>query len=190
LTQAERLAAAGVLVGGDLPGWAARVQTAGPSDDRDRAAFLHCAGAARPHYVHRNHGTAFTKGMGEIDSSADVVSSAAEASAQAMSLGTQRAAKCYEAELRSIAGVPGVKLTKLTATLVPVAIQGAEHSFVYHVVAYLRGAQGTASVDIYALNAAVGATELTLTGTRTNSPASLEEVTRLATIVASRVRGT
>jgi len=179
---------AGVLVGADLPGWAARAQTAGPSDDSDRAAFLDCAGAAHPHYVHREHGTAFTKGLGEIDSSADVVASADEASRHAMSLGTPRAAKCYESELRSIAGVPGVKLTKLTATLIPVTIQGAEHSFVYHVVAKLRGARGTASVDIYALNASVGSTELTLTGTRTNSPASLDEVTRLAAIVAARIR--
>jgi len=177
-----------VLRRADLPGFAAKPQTDDAADDEEKRTFLKCAGIAPPDYVLRDFGTAFTQGTLEIDSAADVVASDAEAVAAANALATDKAANCWKATKHQIEKTPKVTVTKLSTTLAPFTVKGADGGAVYHVVVDFTGPAGKSSADAYVVKFAIGSTELTLAGTRTGGAASLDQLTTLADVLAGRVR--
>jgi hypothetical protein len=184
---ARRLATAAVLLDSDLPGFNAHPQPAAAATDR---AFYNCVGITYPVYLRRAYGTAFTKGRLEIDSSADVVASAAQAADQAKALNTARAATCYNDGLKASLEEKGSNITDVTTTLVPVSVPGAADAFAYHVIIKRTGFNGAGGLDIYTVLARVGQTQITITDNMTDTPASLDEAAKLAAIVAGRVAST
>lgn len=118
-----------------------------------------CVGRPRPTYLARNKGLAFTKGNVEIDSSADVVDSAASAAAD---LGALKAngATCLRSELTSVLAAQGVTVTSFSAKPVRLMVARADGAFGFRLAMSATAGSRHMAFRGYQLGAVVGAAEL------------------------------
>jgi hypothetical protein len=127
--QATTLAAAAVLTAADLPGYTAEKQTHDADDDAMDARLATCLGYAKPTYLARDFGTAFSKGSIEIDSSADVAPSVAVAKEELAALTSSKAEGCLKAEFEDLVASSGGTVTSFEMTPVTIDVPGADDAF-------------------------------------------------------------
>lgn len=187
--QAKELAAKAILQADDLPGYSGKPATHDASDAQVEATTQKCLGAPTPHYLARNFGTQFTKGQAEIDSSADVADSVANAKTQLDALTGPKAAGCLRQSLDAVVAHSGGTVKSFSATLVPVTVPGADASFAYKFE--IQAAFNAQSVTIsgYEVGALVGQVEVDLQGTAINGEGpTLSQLQQLIQVATNRVR--
>lgn len=187
--KAQQLAAAGVLKSSDLTGYASKAQTHSASDVAMERAVRTCLGIPAAHYLARNFGTAFTRTDLEIDSSADVVASAADAQQDLHALSGSRAPGCLQQTLRQAAATGGASASSLSVTPTNVSVPGSDAAFGYRLSVDVTA--GTQSVRItgYDIGALVGQVEINLSIEATGPTAfTLSQGVALATTATARVR--
>jgi hypothetical protein len=138
--------------------------------------------------VHRDNGTAFTNGQSEVDSSADVVATPAEAIAEVNAFDSDDAADCHRTTLRTGLTKGGATVTRVSYTVIPVTVRGSDVAFAYHIVLDYAAGTATTVLDSYTVQAAVGQTEITVTDSQNRGAANLGRAVDLAAIVVGRVR--
>ncbi|HEX3826791.1 MAG TPA: hypothetical protein VHV82_05905 [Sporichthyaceae bacterium] len=184
------MAAAGALVASDLPGYtgaASKGQSAG--DKAAEAALYRCLGVAAQKFLDRNFGMDYTQGSTEVDSSADVVESAAMAHNMARAGRGNAAAACFKTQFQTGFAQQGIKTTELAVTPVTVEVPGSDEIFAFHVVVTVAGTNGSVPVDSYVINTGWRQVEVTINDTVSGGgKASLADATRLAGIAVQRVR--
>lgn len=131
LAKAKVLAAAAVLTDADLPGYTTKAQTHDTTNDALDAKMATCLGVTAPTYLTRNFGTAFSKDDLEIDSSADVATSVADAKKQLADMTSNNAPACLKSQLTAALAGSGFTVTSFSAQPVSVTIPGSDAAFVY-----------------------------------------------------------
>jgi hypothetical protein len=134
LAKAKLLAAAAVLTDADLPGYTSKAQTHDASNDALDAKMATCLGVTAATYLTRNFGTAFSKGELEIDSSADVATSTADAKKQLADMTSSKAPACLKSQLTAALASTGFTVTSFSAQPASVTIPGSDGAFVYTMV--------------------------------------------------------
>jgi hypothetical protein len=187
--QGKALAAAAILRKSDLPGFAAKTQTEDATDVADERKDRACIGLPPADYLTRNFGTAFTLGNLEIDSSADVTRTTAEAQQELHALTSSKAADCVKASLRSGIESEGGTVHSLTLTADQVHVAGSDATFAYHFAAVASGGGQTLRLSGYEVGSLVGTVEIDISTFATGSTTfSLQDTTALATKATNRVR--
>lgn len=134
LAKAKVRAAAAVLTDADLPGYTAKALRHDAGNDALDAKMATCLGVTVPTYLTRNFGTAFSKGGLEIDSSADVATSAADAKKELADMTSSRAPACLKSQLTTALASSGLTVTSFWAQPASVTIPGSDGAFVYTMV--------------------------------------------------------
>ncbi|MGQ0466178.1 MAG: hypothetical protein ACT4QG_12740 [Sporichthyaceae bacterium] len=187
-TKAQQLAKAGVLVKGDLKGYAAEKTTADPTDAADEKALYTCLGATVPKRAARNLGVAYSKDSLSINSSADVIDSPAAAKKDLAAIKSKKAAKCFQQQFATILERSGVTVQSLSVTPVNISVASASDVAGYRIRGDIRFTDIATRIDGYFLGILVGQTQLSLTSTRfDNGAASRRQIAALAEVVAKRV---
>jgi hypothetical protein len=187
--RAQALAAAAILKSSDMPGYVAKSATHSASDAQAEQVAQRCLGVPSPHYLARNFGMAFTKGDTEVDSSADVASSAAEARSQLRALTGSKAPNCLKTTLAGALASSGGTIRTFSATPVPVSITGADASFGYQfrVVADFGG--HSVNLAGYEVGTLVGQVEIDVQVTGTAPlPLTFARIQQLAQTATTRER--
>ena len=131
----------------------------------------------------------YTQGSAEIDSSADVVESAAMAHNTARAGRSNAAAGCFKTQFQTGFAQQGVKTTGLTVTPEAVEVPGSDEVFAFHIVVTVAGPNGTVPSIPTSSTVAGGRSRSQST---TPSPAAarppLTDAARLAGIAVHRVR--
>ena len=166
--QARALANAGVLTPADMPGYTAKRQTHDASDDASDARIQTCLGIAKPTYLARNFGTAFSKGPLEVDSSADVAPTADAAKAELAALTGDKAQPCLKTEFRSLIAAQGGTVTSLSLDPVTVTVPGADAAFGYRIAITATGGGQTLQFTGFDIGALAGSAELDITAIDTS----------------------
>jgi hypothetical protein len=186
-SQAKKLAKAGVLTPKDLKGWQFEAPDVDPSNTTDEAALYKCLGLSKPSFTTRNRGYAISSPTQplEIDSSADVASSTAKATAYVKALQSAKGAGCvrkiFVAEFTHL-GAPEVKVS---VKAVPITVARADRDVAFHIVGSVAGV----SFDGYLIDAVVGRTEISVSPARFDgSKPSLSQSRALTETLVKRVR--
>lgn len=182
----RKLAAAGLLQKTDLPGWSASPIQHNAGDDPFEQDLYRCLGVPAQRFLARNYGTAFTKDKSEIDTSVDIVESAAMAHDTAQAARGAKGPECFGSEIAATSKNDGAALKGLTVAPVVASIPGADEVFAFHITAKILNTGGP--VDIYILDASVGRTELTVSEVIPGGTVSSSEVDRLGALVVARVK--
>lgn len=189
LAKAKTLAAAAVLTDADLPGYATNAQTHKASNDQLDAKMDICLGVTAPTYLTRNFGTAFSKGDLEIDSSADVATSTADAMKQLAGMTSSKAPDCLKSQLTAALASSGFTVTSFSAQHPSVTIPGSDAAFIYMIA--LTGTVQGRNVELDGFNAGslVGQVEV---GMSVFAPSAttftLEQTTALLTKATERTK--
>lgn len=189
LAKAKILAAAAVLTEADLPGYTAEAQTHDASDDAIDAKMDTCLGVPASTYLTRNFGTAFTKDMLEVDSSADVATSAADAKKQLADRTSSKVPACLKSQLAAALSSSGFTVTSLSAQPVSVTIPGSDGAFAYTMVVAGTVQGSTVELRGFVSGALVGQVEV---GVSVIAPSpttfTLEQTTALLTKATERTK--
>lgn len=189
LTKAKVLAAAAVLTDADLPGYATNAQTHKASNDELDAKMATCLGVTAPTYLTRNFGTAFSKGDLEIDSSADVATSTADAMNQLAGMTSSKAPDCLKSQLTAALASSGFTITSFSAQHPSVTIPGSDAAFIYMIA--LTGTVQGRNVELGGFNAGslVGQVEVGLSVFAPSATTfTLEQTTALLTKATERTK--
>jgi hypothetical protein len=189
LAKAKTLAAAAVLTGADLPGYATQAQTHSASNDVLDANMATCLGVTVSTYLTRNYGTAFSKGELEIDSSADVATSTADAKKQLAQMRSSRAPACLKSQLTTLLASSGVTVTSFSARPASVTIAGSDAAFAY-TMAMAATMQGS-NIELRGFDAGslVGQVEVGVSVFASSATTfTLEQTTALLTKATARTR--
>jgi len=151
LEKAKILAAAAVLTEADLPGYTTKAQTHDASSDVLDAKMATCLGVTASTYLTRNFGTVFSKGDLEIDSSADVATSIAEAKKQLAEMTNSKAPACLKSQLTAVLASSGFTVTSFSAQHAPVKIPGSDVAFMYTMA--LTGTVQGRNIELRGFNA-------------------------------------
>lgn len=186
--EVDRLSAAGLLVAADLPGFTGQPLAFDGSEEFEVAGLYQCLQAPRPVYVSRNPGTSWTKGTARIDSSADVVRSAATAKQNLEASKSPFAAQCYGEALLGLVEQPGAS-TQAMANPASVKVKNADGAFgVTFTLTASVGGQ-TRRLTGFLVGAVVDTVEITVISAVSEGPApKLSEAVELAGAAATRVR--
>jgi hypothetical protein len=149
--RAKILAAAAVLTEADLPGYTTRAQTHDASNDELDAKMATCLGVTASTYLTRNFGTAFSKGELEIDSSADVATSTADAKKQLADMTSSKAPDCLKSQLTAALASSGFTVTSFSAQHASVTIPGSDAAFIYTMA--LTGTVQGRNIELRGFNA-------------------------------------
>jgi hypothetical protein len=187
-TQAKKSAKAAVLTAKDFPGYIAFAGALDPDGAHAEQAFYKCTGAKTPTFVLRDFGTGFMKDDQEIDSSADVATSAKAAKADFRALASSKTAACWKKVVTSQTVSTGGAVDALKVKVVRVTVPGADDVTALHLTGKFYSDRTLVHIDSYELNGIVGAVEFTLTSTgyETKAP-SLSKLESLARTVVKRV---
>jgi hypothetical protein len=189
LDKAKALAAAAVLTSADLPGYTSKPQTHDASDDATEKQVEACLGLTVPHYVTRNIGTSFSKGTDEIDSSADVVESAAVAQQQLQGLLSSKAPTCFVRTLKSALASSGITVVSGSAKRVPMTVAGSDGAFGFRLAVVAKAQGRTINITGYETGSLVGQVEIDVTLISVGpSSVTLGDLTALTTKATARVR--
>jgi hypothetical protein len=189
LERAKILAAAAVLTEADLPGYTTSAQTHDASNDELDAKMATCLGVTAPTYLTRNFGTAFSKGELEIDSSADVATSSADAKKQLADMTSSKAPDCLKSQLTAALASSGLTVTSFSAQHASVTIPGSDAAFIYTMA--LTGTVQGRNIELRGFNAGslVGQVEV---GVSVFAPSAttftLEQTTALLTKATERTK--
>lgn len=187
-SQAKKLAKAGVLKTGDLPGFKSTKRQVDPAIEDDEAALYECMGAPVPTYVVENPGLSFRKGPREITSRASVVDTVKHAKQDLKAYRSTKSAACYKQALISALEEQGVVIDTVSLKLVKAAVGGASGAF-----AYKYGVSGTVQgvrVQLrgFDISALLGQTELSVNTMRYDGAMpKLAEAVSLMEIAVARV---
>jgi hypothetical protein len=186
--EAKRLAAAAILTKADLPGYTAKAG----EDSEDEAAdkkIYGCLGVAKPKYLTRDWGRAFTKGDLEIDSSADVVESVSAAEKEIHAFKNPAATACVKDQFTGLFAGTGAQVTKLTVDPVKPTVAGADDAFGFRLSITLSGPGGTAEMTGLIIGTLVGPVEISVASFQTGSDSfTLKKAEALAAISTRRVK--
>ena len=184
--QAKTLAAAGVLLATDLPGWTVATRAADAEDDEADHAIKKCLRLPETPYLARDSGRSFDQGGVSINSKAEVTTSLDQATAELTARQGPDGARCF----REYLAVPGGG--ELILESVPVTVTGADRVIVFRVVLSGSGPTGPVSAGGFQLLAQVGQVEISVDSFEgSRSPTyTLEKLVDLAEIVVGRVRTT
>jgi hypothetical protein len=161
--KAQALATAAVLTEADIPGYQAEKQTHDADDEAFDTRVATCLGLAKPTYLARDFGTAFTKGSLEIDSSADVAPSAAAARTELQALTGSKAEGCLKVEFTTLVAASGGTVKTFTIAPVTISVPGSDAVFGYQ-MDFAANAGGQAlSFSGYDVGSLVGQVEIDLT---------------------------
>gem|GEM_PF-3374907 len=189
LEKAKILAAAAVLTEADLPGYTTKAQTHDASNDVLDAKMATCLGVTASTYLTRNFGTAFSKGELEIDSSADVATTVAEAKKQLAEMTNSKAPACLKSQLTAVLASSGFTVTSFSAQHASVTIPGSDVAFMYTMA--LTGTVQGRNIELRGFNAGslVGQVEV---GVSVFAPSAtsftLEQMTALLTKATERTK--
>ena len=147
LAQGKKIAAAGILSTADLPGYAAKPATPDASDDEADAQVATCTGTPKQTYLTRNGGLEFTKGSREVDSSADVASTAEMAAASLTEFTGSKGPSCFESVFKSLIEKEGATIVSFSAKPTPVTIAGADQAFLFKLD--IKAKAGTQTVELH-----------------------------------------
>lgn len=186
--EVDRLAKAGLLVAADLPGFTGQPLAFDGSEEFKVASLYQCLRSPRPVYVSRNPGTSWVKGTRRIDSSADVVRSAATAKQNLTASKSPFAASCYAEALLRLVEQPGSS-TGAMADPASVKVKNAEGAFgVKFTLTASTGGQ-TRTLTGFLVGAVVDTVEITVIDAVSDGPApTLSETAKLAEAAVARVR--
>lgn len=187
-TQAKKSAKAAVLHAGDLPGYATVAVTMDPEAMEAEQAFYKCTGVKLPTFAFRNFGAAFGLDNDEIDSSADVASSAKAAKKAFHALTSSKAAACWKKVVTKQTVDDGGAVDALKVTAVKVSVPGADDVTALHLTGKFYSDRTLVHIDSYQLTGLIGPVEFSLasTGYETKAP-SLSKLEALARTVVKRV---
>jgi hypothetical protein len=189
LEKAKILAAAAVLTEADLPGYTTKAQTHDASNDELDAKMATCLGVTAPTYLTRNFGTAFSQGELEVDSSADVATSPADAKKQLADMTSSKAPDCLKSQLTAALASSGLTVTSFSAQHASVTIPGSDAAFIYTMA--LTGTVQGRNIELRGFNAGslVGQVEV---GVSVFAPPAttftLEQTTALLTKATERTK--
>lgn len=194
--EARAIANAGVVQQGDLPaGYFPPPTAAKQASDESEAAFYKCVGVPAPTYLARNQGPVFVyaEKVGspggtstQVDSSADVASSLAEATANQASLRSEKAAECFRQQLADTIGRSGATESQVGAKLEAATVKGADEAWAYHFAfAYKQNGQ-QAGGNGYVLGVRVGQALMKVTYAGGGRELTLAEATAIAGSPAGR----
>jgi len=189
LAKAKILAAAAVLTDADLPGYTTNAQTHDASNDELDAKMATCLGVTTPTYLTRNFGTAFSKGDLEIDSSADVATSTADAKKQLADMTSSKAPDCLKSQLTAALASSGFIVTSFSAKRGAVTVPGSDAAFIYTMA--LTGTVQGRNVELRGFNAGslVGQVEVGLSVFAPSATTfTLEQTTALLTKATERTK--
>jgi hypothetical protein len=182
--QAKAAAAAAILTAADLPGYAVEAQEADPEDAADDAALAACIGVAKPTYLTRDLGRSFSKGDLEVDSSADVATSAAAAKAELDAYISPKGVDCVRTQLSAYFTKQGLTVGSFTATPTSVTVPGADAVFAFEIALDASAPDGSKlQLRGFEMGSLVGQVEVSLTaiGTPTTNLTLAEAQALLAT---------
>ncbi len=189
LEKAKFLAAAAVLTETDLPGYTTKAQAHDASNDELDAKMATCLGVTASTYLTRNFGTAFSQGELEIDSSADVATSTADAKKQLADMTSSKAPDCLKSQLTAALASSGFTVTSFSAQHAPVTIPGSDAAFIYTLA--LTGTVQGRNIELRGFNAGslVGQVEVGVSVfAPTATTFTLEQTTALLTKATERTR--
>jgi hypothetical protein len=158
--QAQALASAAVLTAADMPGYKAEPETHDADDQASEDRVVTCLGLGKPSYLARNFGTSFSKGTLEVQSSADVAHSAAQARTELAALTGSKAEGCLKAEFAQLVSGSGGSITKFELTPIEVSVNGADDTFGYKLEFSASAAGQTLTFSGFDLGALVGQVEV------------------------------
>ena len=186
--QATTIAAAGVLLPADLPGYTGEAQTADPSDAADQVEFDKCLGVPTSTYLAQDQGKSYTKGDLEIDSSSQVLTTAPMAKAEFDAADSAKGTACLKAQATAAAGAD-VSNAAVTVTTQSVTVPGADGALYFDFV--LTGTAQGQQVEVRGSQAIarVGQTQVELDSFATAPPLlTTDEMVALLTKVVARVK--
>jgi hypothetical protein len=178
-----------VLTDADLPGYTTKAQTHEASNDELDAKMATCLGVTAPTYLTRNFGTAFSKGELEIDSSADVATSTADAKKQLADMTSSKAPGCLKSQLTAALASSGLTVTSFSAQHASVTIPGSDAAFIYTMA--LTGTVQGRNIELRGFNAGslVGQVEVGLSVFAPSATTfTLEQTTALLTKATERTK--
>ena len=189
LAKAKILAAAAVLTDADLPGYAAKAQGHDATNVAFDAKMATCLGVTNPTYLTRNFGTAFSKGGVEIDSSADVATSAANAKTQLAGMTSSKAPTCLKSQLTAAFASSGLTATSFSAQPVSVTVPGRDAAFAYRIVLAATVQGHKIEIRGFITGSLVGQVEVSLAVlVPSATPVTLEQTTALQTKTTARTK--
>jgi hypothetical protein len=186
-SQAKKLAKAAVLTPKDLKGWEFEASKVEPGDNADEKAMYKCLGLAKPSFTARNRGYSISSPSQplEIDSSADVASSTARATAYLKAQQSKKGASCAKKLIVDGLTGLGAQDVKVSVKQVPITVAGADRDVAFHVAVSGTGL----AIDGYVIEAQVGRTEISVSPVRFDgSKPSLAQSRALTETLVKRVR--
>ena len=163
VAKAQALADAAVLTDADMTGYTSEKQTHDASDDASDARIATCLGITKPTYLARNFGTAFTKGAIEVDSSADVASTAEAARSELTAMTGPKAEACIKTEFTSLIAGEGGTVSSFSLTPVTIDVPGSDGAFGYRMAIKATGGGQTLEFNGFDIGALVGPAEIDVT---------------------------
>lgn len=186
LTQAEaaELAAAGVLLASDLPGWASATRGRDEVNDEADTSIKQCLGLPLQPYLAQDAGRTFTQNKVEVNSNVDVAASRVQTDAELAAFASPDGPRCYREYLATPGG------GNLTVDLLPVSVAGADRAVAYRLALSGSGPTGPVQAGGFSMIVQVDQVRISLdTFELTGTPTfTLERLTDLAELSVGRVR--
>lgn len=187
-TEAQRLSKAGVLTKSDLPRYEVARNTRDATDKQYDIALYKCIGVRAPSYLVRNPGRSFTLGNLSIDSSADVLGSVKQATADMKAVGSKKGAACYESIFRELFAKQGADVDSVSVKKIPVTVANAPQAFAFRITAVFSFEGNPVMLDGLLVAARAGQTEIVVSpGRFGGGPPSLKQARALVNKLAKRV---
>lgn len=188
LREAKALAAAGVLVAADLPGYTNEPLVPGAAEEAAEDELYRCLRLAKPTLVARNPGRHWVKGPVEISSSADVFKSATVAKQYINGSKSGLAPGCFDQSLQTRFAPSGTSVVS-QHNGVPVTVSGAAAAFAVKFTYTVTGTQDPKKYAGYLLGAVVDAVRVTILYVHTDgTEPTLAEVSKQAGVAVAHAK--
>lgn len=159
-TEAQQLSKAGVLTRSDLPQYEVERNTRDATDAQFDIALYKCIGVKGPKYLARNPGKSFTAGNLSIDSSADVLATVKQATADMKAVGSKKGAACYEGFLKQYFVEQGAEVQSFSVSKIPVTVANADQAFAFRITGNFSVEGTPLLLEALLVAARVGQTEI------------------------------
>ncbi len=187
-TEAQRLAKAGVLTKADLPQYEVERNTPDANDAQIESGLYRCIGVRAPKYLARNPGKSFTSGNLTIDSSADVLASVKQATADMKAVGSKKGAACYEGFFKQYFVEQGAEVQSFSVRKIALTVANADQAFAFRIRGTLSVEGTPLLLEALLVAARVGQTEIVVSpGRFGGGTPSLKQSKALTNKLAKRV---